>query len=287
MRKRNIIYRNRSLLLAGLAIFVSIFSLPKLSQAVDGISSGKLIMPWAYTQEKGAFEFEPAVSMTTFDDVLDSDGELVSLEGRYQISTIDIRFTGGLTEKLEMGAAFGIESVNFHHEEDPLLDESETSLGDLALGWKYRVWGENEEKAIAVEWGIGLPWVSHASYAVWEAGLIFSLPLGDKWSLDLDGTGYLTSETSPGDPEVGATSNIGIAVDLNDSWTVAAELNGFWERTRSDDIESWKITPALGFAYGFSDTLSVCILGQQDVEGLGKNTELATVVQMLFTFAFE
>jgi len=116
----------------GLAIFVSIFFLPKLSVAVDGISSGKLIMPWAYTMDKGAFEFEPAVSSTTFDDVLDSDGKLVSLEGRYQISTIDIRFTGGLTEKLEMGAAFGIESVNFHHEVDPLLDESETSLGDLA-----------------------------------------------------------------------------------------------------------------------------------------------------------
>jgi len=113
------------------------------------------------------------------------------------------------------------------------------------------------------------------------------LPLGDKWSLDLDGTGYLTSETSPGDPEIGATSNVGIAVDLNDKWTIAAELNGFWERARSDDTESWKITPALGFAYGLNDTLSVCILAQQDVEGLGRNTELATVTQMLFTFAFE
>ncbi len=47
------------------------------------------------------------------------------------------------------------------------------------------------------------------------------------------------------------------------------------------------IPPALGFAYGLNDTLSVCIKAMQDAKGLGKNTELATVTQMLFTFAFE
>ncbi len=106
--------------------------------------------------------------------------------------------------------------------------------------------------------------------------------------MDVDATGYFTSQASPGDPEGGATYNAGIAVDLAEKWTLAAELNGFWERADDeDDTTSWKVTPTVGFAYGLNDTLSVCILGQQDIAGLGQNTELATVAQALFTFAFE
>ncbi len=282
------ICRGGYLNLLGWVTVILALLLPRPLRAVDGLSSGKLIMPWARTLPVGAVEFEPAVSLTTFDEALSSDGDSVSLDGRYQLTTIDFRFTGGLIEGFEMGAAFSIESANFYHDEDPKLDESETSLTDLALGWKYRLWGEEEEAALALEWGIGLPWVSHASYTVWEAGLIYSLPIGEKWSVDVDATGYFTSQASPGDPEGGATYNAGIAVDLAEKWTLAAELNGFWERADDeDDTTSWKVTPTVGFAYGLNDTLSVCILGQQDIAGLGQNTELATVAQALFTFAFE
>ncbi|UCD84329.1 MAG: hypothetical protein JSU92_13805 [Deltaproteobacteria bacterium] len=281
------IYRGKYPHCIGLVTAILILSLPGPLYAVDGLSSGKLCMPWARTMSPGSVEFEPAVSLTTFDEV-DLDGESVSLDGRWQVTTIDFRFTTGLIERLEMGVGFGIESANFYHDENPDLDESETSLADLGLGWKYQVWGKEEEAALAVEWGIGLPWVSQASYAVWEAGVIYSMPIGERWSVDADATGYFTSATSPGDPEVGATYNAGIAVDLTDKWTVATELNGFWERADDEeDTASWKITPTVGFAYGLNETVGVCVLAQQDVAGLGQNTELATVAQMLFGFAFE
>ncbi len=281
------ICRGKCPYLIDLVTAVLILSLPGPLYAVDGLSGGKLVMPWARTLPPGSVDFEPAVSLTTFDHALDPDGESVSLGGRCQVTTIDFRLTTGLIERLEMGVGFGIESANFHSGATSLV-ESETSLADLGLGWKYQLWGKEDKAALALEWGIGMPWVSQASYAVWEAGVIYSTPIGNKWSLDLDATLYFTSATSPGDPEVGATYNAGIAVDLAEKWTVAAELNGFWERADDEeDTTSWKITPTVGFAYGLNDTVGVCMLMQQDLAGLGKNTELATVAQILFGFAFE
>jgi len=122
---------------------------------------------------------------------------------------------------------------------------------------------------------------------VWEAGLIYSKALGDKLSMDIDSTYYFTTEASSGDPWYGLTYNLGIGYDFSDKFTLAGELNGFWERSRNDHVESWKITPAVGMAYGVNDILSVCMLVQRDFEGLGQNSELATGFQMLFTMAFE
>ena len=286
MKKLENIY-GRVLQVGVVASLFLVFMTAPAANAVEGLSGGKIIMPWARTVAPGSFELEPAVSFTTFNEELDDDGESVDLDGRYQVTTIDVRFTGGLTDRFEMGAAFGIESENFHHDADPTLDESDTSLGDFALGWKYRLMGDNESDALALEWGIGLPWVSHDSYAVWEAGLIYSKALGDKLSMDIDSTYYFTTEASSGDPWYGLTYNLGIGYDFSDKFTLAGELNGFWERSRNDHVESWKITPAVGMAYGVNDILSVCMLVQRDFEGLGQNSELATGFQMLFTMAFE
>lgn len=271
-----------------LAIPIMLLSCPQVSSAVAGLSSGKCIMPWARTLNLGTMQFEPALAYATFGEELDENGNAESLDGRYQATIMSFRATAGLTKKLEMGMNFGIQSESYIDDKDADLDQSETSLSDPAVGWKYRFWGDNESgPALAFQWGIGLPMVSRGSYAVWEAGLVFSLPFGKSWLLDIDGSYFLTSETSPGDPEKGALYDIGIGVDLAEKWTVAFELNGAWEHARETHTESWNIMPTLGFAYKVNDTFCVCILSQNDIPGLGKNTEMANLTQILFTFTYE
>lgn len=259
----------------GCALFALWVLAPGAARAVEGLAGGKCILPWAYTVPPGVAELEPAVSLTTFD-----------IEGRTHVTTLDFRVSWGMGEKLEMGAGFGIESANWHPEDASREAESETSLGDLGLGWKYRVWGEEGKPAVAVQWGVGLPWVSDASFTAWEAGLIYSTPLGEMWSLDVDWTFALYTQTETGDPELGLTWDVGIGADLSDRWSVAVELNGFFEKF--EEVNAWKITPTLGAAYGVKDSFGTCLVLQQDIPGLSaEEVEEATVVQILFTFAFE
>ena len=270
------VFECRNTFLVGCAALVlSFFVIPGQAYAVEGLAGGKLILPWAYTVPPGAAELEPAVSLTTFD-----------IEGRTHVTTIDFRVTWGMAEKLEMGTGFGIESANWHPDDSSLEDESDTSLGDFGIGWKYRLWGEEGKPAVAVQWGVALPWVSDASFTAWEAGLIYSTPLGEKWSLDVDGAFSFHTQTEAGDPELGLTWDIGIGTDLSDRWSAAAELNGFFEK--AEDVNAWKITPTVGFAYGVNDYFGTCVVLQQDIPGFGSDeVEEATFVQMLFTFAFE
>ena len=272
--------------LAGLAVAGLIGLAPRSAPAVEGLSSGKCILPWARSLDKGTVELESALEFSTYDHGLDNYHR-VDLQGVTRDFGLGFRVTAGLTERLEMGAVFGVASSTFDSDDGDTLDESDTSLSDPALGWKYRLLGHNHDaSALALEWGIGLPLVSEESYAVWEAGLIFTRRLIGPLSVDADGTYWVTSENSPGDPEVGANYNLGLGLEL-DGWTLAAELNGFWFRTRRDHLESWKITPTAGFSYGVSDRVCFSLIGQQDVAGWGRNTELASTVQTLFTFNWE
>lgn len=276
--------RSRLARLGGIGLLLAV-QLAHPAGAVEGLSSGKCVIPWARTLEPGVMELESALEYAIYDHGLDAKGNRVRLDGTYREFGVKNRITAGLAKRLEMGVAFGIESQSFAPRDGDTLDRSETALGDPALGWKYRILGHNgDDQALALEGGIGLPLVSKKSFAVWEAGLIYTRRLVGPLTMDVDGTYWLASENSPGDPEVGSNFDLGLGLEL-DGWILAGELNGFWFRTRGDHEESWKVTPTAGFAYEVvKERFCVTLLGQQDVPGLGRNTELASAVKMLFTF---
>jgi len=272
--------------LLGLGLLAGGWLLPLPAGAVSGISSGKCVMPWARTLSAGSFQFEPAVTLSTATRK-DVEGEETALGGRARNSGLGFRLTAGVREQLELGAGFGIGSASFHPDEAEEEEISAAALTDLALGAKYRFFGTNEGQALALEAGVTLPWVSEASYSVWEAGLVYSLPLGSKWSLDADATGYLTTQAEAGNPQFGSTFNLGIGVAISASWLLAAELNGSFARLKTDGTNAWKLTPTVGLGYGLSPILAVCAAFRQDVPGLYRNSDRATAAQLLFTFTFE
>jgi hypothetical protein len=260
---------------------------PFWAGAGDGLSSRMLIVPKAYTLAPGEIEFEPELISATYDHALDPDGDRIALDGRFRETEVDFRLTAGLSPRQELGALFGFATSTYSAHRQGTVDEAQSSVTDWSLGWKGRLLGESEDRpALALEAGIGFPIIADDSVAVWEAGLVYSQPLGAKWSLDMDTSYYLTSESEADDPQRGVLADFGISLDLADRWTLAAELNGNWERNWQGG-EWWKVTPAVGFAYGVSDAFSITVLSQNDISGWGRNATFGSGAQVFFTFLFE
>lgn len=259
---------------------------PAALPAIEGLSNEGNIAPWAYNLKPGYFEFEPEIDYSTFDHYIDDSGKPVPAKGRYQLTEVNFRITAGISERVEMGAVFGMETESFDSYENEQEDSTHTSMVDAQVAFKYRFWGENDSRALALEAGILLPMISESSYAVWEAGLIYSHPLSEKLRMDIDATYFVTTENEPGDPLMGTHANVSFCYYPADKWMIAAELNGYFYDVKGQSEDSWNLSPSLGVDYEINDTLSVQIYGQQDIPGLAANTELETLGVMQFTFAF-
>lgn len=260
---------------------------PAVAGAVDGLSSRKLAVLEAYPLAVGRVELEPELFYSTYDHQLDRDRRLVNLDGRFHETELDFRATVGLGRRQEAGLLGGVRMTAFSSRHRGGPDESKTAMSPWGLGWKgLLVGGDEDSPALALELGLTFPPAEDETFVVGEVGLIYSQPLAGPWSLDFDASYYQSSVTEPDDPHRGVQSNLGVGVDLADRWTLAAELNGYWERTGRGD-ESWEISPCVGFAYQFSELFALTLAFKDTPPGWGRNTPASAGINAYFTFALD
>jgi hypothetical protein len=267
-----------------------LFLFPSLSLAVedlaDPLSKQGNIAPWANNLKPGNIEVESEIDYSYFDHYIDGSGKQVSANGRHKQTELNFRVTSGITKRVEAGAVFGMETESFESRDRDDPDEYSTSVIDVSFAFRYRFWGENDSRALAVEAGVVFPMVSEASYALWEAGLVYSQPISKKLSMSADATYFIASETESGDPRMGTHANLSFCYFPVDKWMLAAELNGLFYDIKGGDTDTWEFTPSLGVQYELNDLLSFQLYGQQVIPGLAANDAMETRATLQITFAF-
>ena len=268
-----------------IAIFIP-GTLPAIEDLSEPLSKQGNIAPWANNLKPGNFEVESEIDYSYFDHYIDGSGKQVPANGRHKQTELDLRVTAGITERVEAGVVFGMETESFDSRDRDDPEEYSTSVIDASFAFRYRFWGENDSRALAVEAGVLFPMVSESSYALWEAGLVYSQPLSKKLGMSVDATYFIASENESGDPRMGARANLSFCYFPVDKWMLAAELNGVFYDMKDETKDTWELSPSLGVQYEVNDLLSVQLYGQQVIPGLAANDEMETRATLQITFAF-
>jgi len=235
------------------------------SYSVGGISNSKVIVPSAETVPKNRFEIEPFFDFAFLDDSIDTKS-----------FNAGVRITLGTTSNMEIGT-----NINYLSLEDSDNTDTESALGGIDLGVKYRILDQSETFPFSIAYQGGISYINEDIDDIWNfepLGLIITKNFTEKFSLDADIVFNLTSNQ-----DYGLVSNLGVGYYITEKFQPVIETAYLYEDPDSEESIG-RLNATAGFTSPINDMLTIIFGITYDL--YTDNTDNELTITAAFTFLF-